>query len=63
MYIPSALLIFGTAIVKKEWLPYAVALAAILSGGKVFSNSELESPFQYLACRPQLFLGIGDVAA
>ncbi|EER39434.1 NADH-cytochrome b5 reductase [Histoplasma capsulatum H143] len=40
MYIPSVLLIFGTAIVKKEWLPYAAALAAILSGWKVFSNRQ-----------------------
>ncbi|KAH8690171.1 NADH-cytochrome b5 reductase [Talaromyces proteolyticus] len=29
--IPSALLIVGTAVVKQEWLPYAVALAAVLS--------------------------------
>lgn len=38
IYIPSALLIIGCAIVKKEWLPFAVLLAAILSGWKVYSN-------------------------
>ncbi|PSN72185.1 NADH-cytochrome b5 reductase 1 [Corynespora cassiicola Philippines] len=37
VYIPSGLLIFGMAIVKKEWLPYAVALAAILGGYKIFT--------------------------
>lgn len=41
VYIPSALLIVGTAIVKKEWLPYAVALAAILGGWKVYSNRKI----------------------
>lgn len=40
VYIPSALLIVGTAIVKKEWLPFAAALAVILGGWKVFSNGE-----------------------
>ncbi|KAK7727784.1 NADH-cytochrome b5 reductase [Botryosphaeria dothidea] len=38
VYIPSALLIVGTAIVKKEWLPFAVAIAALLGGWKVYSN-------------------------
>jgi len=38
IYIPSALLIVGTAIIKSEWLAYAVALAAILGGWKVYNN-------------------------
>ncbi|KAF2184131.1 NADH-cytochrome b5 reductase 1 [Zopfia rhizophila CBS 207.26] len=38
VYIPSALLIVGIAIVKKEWLPYAVAVAAVLGGWKVYSS-------------------------
>ncbi|KAJ9645692.1 NADH-cytochrome b5 reductase [Coniosporium tulheliwenetii] len=38
VYIPSALLIVGCAIVKKEWLPFAVLLAAILGGWKVYNN-------------------------
>ncbi|KAF2139122.1 uncharacterized protein K452DRAFT_311061 [Aplosporella prunicola CBS 121167] len=38
VYIPSALLIVGTLIVKKEWVPIAVALAALLGGWKVYSN-------------------------
>jgi hypothetical protein len=40
VYIPSALLIVGVAIVKKEWLPYAAVLAAVLGGWKVYSNGK-----------------------
>ncbi|KAJ9211910.1 hypothetical protein DTO166G4_6438 [Paecilomyces variotii] len=36
--IPSVLLVVGTTIVKKEWVPFAVALAAALSAWKVVSN-------------------------
>lgn len=36
LYIPSALLIVGTAIVKKEWLPYAVTLALLLGAFKIY---------------------------
>jgi len=38
VYIPSGLLVFGVLIVKKEWLPFAVALAAILGGYKIWST-------------------------
>lgn len=38
VYIPSGLLILGTFIIKKEWLPYAVALAALLGSWKVWMN-------------------------
>lgn len=31
IYIPAGLLVFGTYICKKEWLPYAIALALALS--------------------------------
>lgn len=44
VYIPSGLLIIGTAIVKAEWLPYAVALALALSGFKVFSSGASSKP-------------------
>lgn len=40
IYIPSALLLGGVAIVKQEWLPYAVVLAIVLGSWKVFSNSK-----------------------
>ncbi|KMU81025.1 NADH-cytochrome b5 reductase 3 [Coccidioides immitis RMSCC 3703] len=38
VYIPSALLIFGTTIIKKEWIAYATVLAVVLSAWKLFSN-------------------------
>ncbi|KAF7879801.1 uncharacterized protein EAF02_007971 [Botrytis sinoallii] len=40
IYIPSGLLIFGCFIVKKDWLPFAVALAAVLGGYKIWSSQE-----------------------
>lgn len=40
VYIPAALLLVGTAIMKREWLPFAAVLAAVLGGWKVFRNSE-----------------------
>jgi hypothetical protein len=39
VYIPSGLLVFGCLIVKREWVPYAVVLALLLGGYKVYSNS------------------------
>jgi len=36
VYIPSALLIVGTAIVKIEWLPYAITVALLLGGFKIY---------------------------
>ncbi|KAK4135467.1 ferredoxin reductase-like protein [Trichocladium antarcticum] len=36
IYIPVGLLVFGTAIVKMEWLPYAVVLGIILGVVKYF---------------------------
>ncbi|KAI9813953.1 MAG: NADH-cytochrome b5 reductase [Thelocarpon impressellum] len=38
IYIPSALLIFGTFICKKEWVPYAIVMAALFSGWKLYNN-------------------------
>jgi len=38
VYIPSGLIIAGCAIVKAVWLPYAIALALMLGGWKVYSN-------------------------
>lgn len=32
VYIPAALLVFGTLIVKKEWAPYSAMLALVLGG-------------------------------
>jgi cytochrome-b5 reductase len=40
IYIPSALLVVGCVIVKREWAPYAVAVALLLSGYKLWSSSK-----------------------
>lgn len=41
IYIPCALLIFGTVIVKKEWTPYAALLALVLGAFKLYSQCRL----------------------
>lgn len=38
VYIPSALLLVGVAIAKKEWLPFAVIIAALLGGYRFYSS-------------------------
>ena len=42
VYIPSALLLVGIAIVKKEWIPYAAIFAALVGGYKVYSSGTQE---------------------
>lgn len=45
VYIPAGLIVLGTLIVKREWLPYAVAVAAILGAWKIYNNRmELKFP-------------------
>jgi len=41
VYIPSGLLIVGCLIVKREWLPYAVVIALMLGGWKVYNSRAL----------------------
>ncbi|KAL5333253.1 NADH-cytochrome b5 reductase 1 [Aspergillus crustosus] len=38
VYVPSALLVVGTFFVKKEWVPFAVALAAVFAGWRLSSG-------------------------
>jgi cytochrome-b5 reductase len=38
VYVPSAILIIGTAAFKLQWLPLALAVCAALGGYQVFSN-------------------------
>ncbi|PBP17188.1 nitrate reductase [Diplocarpon rosae] len=38
VFIPSGLLVFGMLVVKREWVPYAVVVAALLSGFKLWSS-------------------------
>jgi cytochrome-b5 reductase len=40
VYIPSALILVGTAITRIQWLPYAVVLVAVLSGWKIYSSQQ-----------------------
>jgi cytochrome-b5 reductase len=41
VYIPAGLIVFGVFILKQEWLPYAVVVAAILGAWKIYNNREL----------------------
>jgi len=43
IYIPAALIVLGCAIVKMDWVPYAVALALGLVGLKLWRNSKCYS--------------------
>jgi hypothetical protein len=38
VYIPSALLLVGVAIVKFQWLPYAILFASLVGGYKIFAS-------------------------
>ncbi|RMY32303.1 hypothetical protein D0865_14766, partial [Hortaea werneckii] len=40
VYIPSAILIAGTALLNVAWTPYAVAVAAALGGYQFYANQE-----------------------
>lgn len=48
IYIPAGLLVVGVAIVKREWLPYAVLVTLALSAIKFFRSRE----FPYTAASP-----------
>lgn len=55
IYIPSGLLLVGIAIVKKEWLPYAVVVAILLGSWKIYSNRQ--SDFSNKTCLTVLMFG------
>jgi cytochrome-b5 reductase len=38
VYLPSGLVVLGTAIVKREWLPLAILVAVALGGYKIWSS-------------------------
>ena len=40
IYIPFALLLLGTTIVKKEWLPFAALFAVVIGGWKIYTSRE-----------------------
>jgi hypothetical protein len=43
VYIPSALLLVGTYIVKSEWLPHALVVAILLGGWKIYQSCTFQS--------------------
>ncbi len=43
VYIPAGLIVFGVFILKREWLPYAVAVATILGAWKIYNHREFAS--------------------
>jgi hypothetical protein len=56
VYIPSALLIVGIAIIKSEWLPYAAALALVLGGWKIYDSGMDLLPWSSISRLPELNL-------
>lgn len=41
IYIPAGLLVFGTFIMKRDWVPYAIALAIALGAWKFTTERKL----------------------
>ena len=58
VYIPSALLILGIAILKKEYVPYAVAFAALVGGYKIYAGGACKSIQKSLNPRAYSLTGI-----
>jgi len=54
VYIPSGLLLVGTYIVKSEWLPYALGVAILLSGWKVYQSLPRKSLNPAVYCQFEL---------
>ncbi|KAJ9603024.1 NADH-cytochrome b5 reductase [Cladophialophora chaetospira] len=52
VYIPSVLLIVGVAIIKREYVPYAVAIAALVGGYKIFASG---APSSRKVLKPDIF--------
>lgn len=59
LYIPVGLLIVGVAVIDYNYIPHAVAVAAVLGGFKVFRGRELHSPPPPFFFRDS-FIGHGD---
>lgn len=45
VYIPAVLLVIGVGIVKREWIPYAAAVAVVAGGLKIFTSNSAPKPF------------------
>jgi hypothetical protein len=46
IYIPSALVLVGTAIIKSEWIPYAVGLVGLLGAWQFVDMRKLDHYYQ-----------------
>lgn len=47
VYVPSAILLVVTALVKRDWIPFAAIIAASLGTWTVYSNRENPRPIAY----------------
>ena len=61
VYIPAGLIVVGTFIVKREWLPYAVVIAVILGAWKVYNNRKTHHSKDILDFELKLHAGIRKV--
>ena len=52
VYIPSALVIIGVAIMKIQWLPYAVVFASLVGGYKIFATGTTTLSLKLVPTRP-----------
>jgi cytochrome-b5 reductase len=50
VYVPAALLVVGTLVVKREWTPYSVALALAFGTWNFFQFR------QYISFLPLMFI-------
>lgn len=63
IYIPAGLIVLGTAICKREWLPYAVVLAVALGAIKFLRTRKFFLPRRLAPMRDtELGRGIGKAS-
>lgn len=58
IYIPAGLLVLGTAITKRDWLPYAVVLAIVLGAFKFLRTRKSIDHFTLHATRRRIHLHV-----
>lgn len=49
VYMPAVLLIIGTLIVKKEWLPYSAALSLVLGAYNFWNFREFKKKILFIS--------------
>lgn len=55
VYIPSALLLMGVAITKKEWLPFAAIVAALFGAYRIYSSREFRTVVSVMRLTRMIF--------